>query len=51
MTLQQILEAIAALTDSERRDLLARLRELYGTPPPARQLGLTLTDWDGPRIT
>ena len=48
MTPQQILEAIAALTDAERADLLFRLRERYGTPPPARQLGLTLTDWDGP---
>ena len=51
MTPQQILEAIAALSESERHDLLSRLRELYGTPtaPPARQLGLTLSDdWDGP---
>jgi len=50
MTPQQILEAIAALPDSERSDLLSRLRELYGIPaaPPARQLGLTLADWDGP---
>ena len=51
MTPQQILEAIAALSESERHDLLSRLRERYGTPtaPPARQLGLTLSDdWDGP---
>ncbi len=47
---QQILEAIAALPDSERSDLLSRLRELYGIPaaPLARQLGLTLANWDGP---
>ena len=49
-TLQDLLEAIAALPEAERADLLARLRELYGAPPPPRQmdLGLTSPDWTDP---
>jgi ribonuclease HI len=52
MTPQQILEAIAALPADERRDLLSRLRELYGAeaeaaaPPPGRRL--TADEWSGP---
>jgi ribonuclease HI len=48
MTLQQILDAIAALPEPERRDLLARLRELYGAAPAPRQMGLNLEAWSGP---
>ncbi|MGH2523551.1 MAG: ribonuclease HI family protein [Anaerolineales bacterium] len=50
MTIQQLLEAIAALPEAERRDLLACLRELYGSAsaPPPRQMSLDLTEWDGP---
>ena len=50
MSIQSILEAIAALAESERLDLLSRLREIYGVPPPGRQMGLDLagSDWDGP---
>lgn len=48
MSVQSILEAIAALGDAERRDLLARLREIYGAPAPARQISLNLGEWDGP---
>jgi ribonuclease HI len=50
MTVQSLLEAIAHLDEAERADLLARLREVYGAPPPARQMGLDLTtgDWTGP---
>lgn len=53
MTIQQLLEAIAALPDSERTDLLARLWALYGpetAPPPARQMGLGLGagEWSEP---
>jgi len=49
MTLQQLLEAIAALPDGERRDLLARLRELYGDVPAQspRQMALALNEWEG----
>lgn len=42
MSLQDLLEAIAALPEGERQDLLRRLREIYGSPPPARQMGLDL---------
>ena len=50
MSVQTILEAIAQLSDEERAELLARLREIYGTPPPARQMGLDLStvEWSGP---
>jgi ribonuclease HI len=52
LTIQTLLEAIAALTDAERQDLLARLRELYGVPAPApaRQMGLGLesAEWGEP---
>ena len=49
-TLQSLLEAIAALPEDERQDLLSRLREVYGVPAPARQLGLGLSEngWTGP---
>jgi ribonuclease HI len=49
MSIQSLLETIAALTDEERTDLLARLRELYGTAPPPRQMGLGLgtDEWTG----
>ena len=47
-----MLEDIAALPEAERHDLLARLREIYGVPPPqlAQQIGLGLSepDWTGP---
>lgn len=47
-----MLEAIAALPEAERQDLLARLRELYGVAAeaPARQMGLGLEspDWNDP---
>jgi len=50
--LQRLLEAIAALPEAERQDLLARLREIYGVPAPkpAQQIGLELgePDWTGP---
>ena len=50
MSIQQILEEIAALPEAERADLLARLREVYGTPTPARQMGLALDtgEWSEP---
>ncbi len=50
MTLQELLEAIAALPETERRDLLDRLREIYGNLAPARQIGLSLPEgeWSGP---
>ena len=49
MTVQELLEAIAALPPAERQDLLVRLRALY-PPVPPRQMGLDLDnpDWDGP---
>ena len=48
-TIQAILESIASLPEAERQDLLARLREIYGVPPPVRQMGLGLSadDWTG----
>jgi ribonuclease HI len=50
VTIQQLLEAIASLSEPERQDLLARLREIYGVPPPGRQmdLGLGGDEWTGP---
>jgi ribonuclease HI len=50
VNVQSLLEAIAALPEAERQDLLARLRELYGSPPPPRQMGFALEspDWDDP---
>ena len=57
MALQDLLEAIAALPEAERADLLARLRELYGPasaapaqPMGAQQLGFGLEspDWTDP---
>jgi ribonuclease HI len=50
MAVQKLLEEIAGLTEAERADLLSRLRELYGAPPPPRQMGLGLeaSAWDGP---
>jgi len=49
-TIQSLLESIAALSEPERQDLLARLREIYGVPPPGRQMGLDLaaSEWSGP---
>ena len=51
-TLQTLLEAIAALPEDVRQDLLSRLREIYGVPvpAPARQMGLGLDeeDWTEP---
>jgi ribonuclease HI len=51
-TLQPLLEAIAALPEDVRQDLLSRLREIYGVPAPtaARQIGLGLDEdgWTGP---
>jgi ribonuclease HI len=53
MSIQQLLESIAALSDADRQDLLSRLREIYGVPAPApvpaRQMGLPLGDeeWAG----
>ena len=44
---QQILEAIAALPEAERSDLLSRLRELYGAASPGKQLTLGLAEWEG----
>lgn len=48
MTPQQILEAIAALAQADRAALLARLREIYGSAPPLRQLALPQEEWTGP---
>lgn len=52
MSVQQLLEAIAGLSETERIDLLSRLREIYGLPaPPApRQMGLGLgsDEWTEP---
>lgn len=50
MSIQSLLEAIAALSETERLDLLSRLREIYGVPPPARQIGLGLPqgEWTEP---
>lgn len=44
MSVQSLLEAIAALSEAERQNLLSRLREIYGVPPPARQMGLGLAE-------
>jgi ribonuclease HI len=50
MSLQDLLDAIAALPEAERRELLARLRERYPEDDaPALQQGrLPLSDWTGP---
>jgi ribonuclease HI len=50
MSLQALLEQIAALPEADRADLLARLRELYDLPAPARQMGLALDtgEWTEP---
>lgn len=50
MSVQSLLEAIAALSEAERHNLLSRLREIYGVPPPAQQMGLGLAEdeWTGP---
>ncbi len=42
MSVQSLLEDIAHLSEAERAALLARLREVYGTPPPPRQMGFGL---------
>lgn len=48
MTLQQLLEAIAALPDADRQSLFGRLREVYGETlrGPAPQ-ATAQSDWDG----
>jgi ribonuclease HI len=50
MSVQSLLESIAQLPDDERAELLGRLREIYGTPAPARQMGLGLDrpEWTDP---
>ncbi len=54
MSIQQLLEAIAGLSDAERQDLLRQLRAIYpevaAVPPPPRQMGLDLDtgEWSGP---
>jgi ribonuclease HI len=52
LTLQTLLEAIAALPEDVRQDLLSRLREIYGVPvpAPAEQMGLGLSEdgWTEP---
>lgn len=48
MTPQQLLEAIAALTEAERRDLFARLREIYVEAPRVPIPKTTAySPWDG----
>jgi ribonuclease HI len=53
MSIQRLLEEIAVLPEADRRDLLARLAEIYGArlphPTPARQIGLGLgpDEWTG----
>src|SRR3972149_1244087 len=47
MTVQEILEAIAALTEVERLDLLSRLREIYAAEPRPAPLDRAVSgDWD-----
>jgi probable phosphoglycerate mutase len=50
MSIQHLLESIAALSVADRQDLISRLREIYGVPAPAplpaRQIGLALGDED-----
>jgi ribonuclease HI len=50
MSIQHLLEQIAALPEDQRADLLARLAELYAAPAPARQMGLGLEtgEWTTP---
>jgi ribonuclease HI len=50
MSVQALLEQIAELSEADRADLLGRLREIYGSPPPPRQMGLDLGpgEWTGP---
>jgi len=51
MTPQQILEAIAALPEDERKALFGRLREIYAEAAPKPTVGqpqrLPLSDWAG----
>lgn len=48
MTPQQLLEAIAALTEAERRDLFARLHGVYAEAPYAPNPKITAhSPWDG----
>ncbi len=48
MSLQEILEAIAALSEAERRDLFARLREIYADSPTVpRPKTAAQSDWEG----
>jgi len=47
MTVQEILEAIAALTEVERLDLLSRLREIYAVEPRPAPLDRAVSgDWE-----
>jgi ribonuclease HI len=50
MSIQELLETIAALPEDERADLLRRLAEIYPAPAPARQMGLGLEtgEWSEP---
>ncbi len=50
MSVQSLLESIALLPEAERAELLARLREIHGAPPPPRQMGLGLdhAEWTDP---
>lgn len=50
MSPQDLLDAIAALPEAERRELLARLRERYpeDDAPNLQQGRLPLNDWTGP---
>ncbi|MCS6910542.1 MAG: ribonuclease HI family protein [Anaerolineales bacterium] len=50
MSPQDLLDAIAALSEAERRELLARLRERYpeDDAPTLQQGRLPLSDWTGP---
>lgn len=50
MSVQSLLEQIAQLSDAERSELLARLREIYDIPQPVRQMGLAFDsgEWTGP---
>jgi ribonuclease HI len=48
MSPQDILEAIATLTEAERRDLFARLLEVYGESPAVPQpKTVAKSDWEG----
>jgi ribonuclease HI len=50
MSVQRLLEQIAALPETDRADLLRRLDEVYAARPPVRQMGLGLEtgEWSEP---